>query len=167
MWLMKIRVIYILIVNKFIFEYMELISKTYGLDALSLIAKELAGYIENGSILCFEGDLGAGKTTLIKAVCKELGVQDMVSSPTFSLVNQYMATGSAGTSTIFHIDLYRLSDEQEAIDAGIEEQLYSGSICLVEWPQRAPGIIPAHAMHVILSVTDDSHRQIQVLSAEN
>ena len=142
-------------------------SKTYGLDALTLIAKELAGYIDNGSILCFEGDLGAGKTTLIKALCKELGVQDLVSSPTFPLVNEYLATGTSGGSTIFHIDLYRLRDEQEAIDAGIEEQLYSGVICLVEWPQRAPGIIPEHAMHVILSVADDSHRQIRVLSAEN
>ena len=146
---------------------MELISKTYGLDALPLIAKELAGYIENGSILCFEGDLGAGKTTLIKELCKELGVQDLVSSPTFSLVNEYLVNGPSGNSTIFHIDLYRLRDEQEAIDAGIEEQLFSGSICLVEWPQRAPGIIPEHAMHVILSVTDDSHRLIRVLSAEN
>jgi tRNA threonylcarbamoyladenosine biosynthesis protein TsaE len=164
---MKIRVIYNLIVNKFIFEYMELISKTYGLDALPLIAKELAVYIGSGSILCFEGDLGAGKTTLIKELCKELGVQDLVSSPTFSLVNEYVATGPLGNSTILHIDLYRLRDEQEAIDAGIEEQLFSGSICLVEWPQRAPGIIPEYAMHVILSATDDSHRQIKVLSAEN
>ena len=158
---------YVLIFNQFIFELMELISKTYGLDELPSLARELAGHIGSGQVVCFEGDLGSGKTTLIKALCKELGVQDVVSSPTFSLVNEYLSIGPAGNSSVFHIDLYRLKDEEEAIAAGIEEQLFSGSICLVEWPQRAPGIIPDNTLRVVLSSNDDSHRHIKVLSSEN
>ena len=146
---------------------MELINTTYPLSALPSIALQLAGLLDDKKVICFEGDLGAGKTTLIKALCQVLGVQDAVSSPTFSLVNEYLAISDTASSTIYHIDLYRLNDEDEAISAGIEEHLYSGSICLVEWPQRAPGIIPLDALRVILSATDDSQRHIKVLSAEN
>ncbi|MFN5421958.1 MAG: tRNA (adenosine(37)-N6)-threonylcarbamoyltransferase complex ATPase subunit type 1 TsaE [bacterium] len=146
---------------------MELINTTYGLSALPSIALQLASLLNDKKVICFEGDLGAGKTTLIKSLCQVLGVQDAVSSPTFSLVNEYLAIGDTGSSTIFHIDLYRLNNEEEAIAAGIEEHLYSGSICLVEWPQRAPGIIPLDALRVILTAADDSQRHIKVLSAEN
>ncbi len=163
----KIKDMYILILNQFIFESMERMDKTYGLPELSSIARELAGFFDGMKVMCFEGDLGAGKTTLIKALCQTLGVQDTVSSPTFSLVNEYLAIGKTGRSTIYHIDLYRLKDEDEAVAAGIEEHFYSGSICLVEWPQRAPGIIPVNAIRVILTTADDSQRHIKVLSSEN
>lgn len=146
---------------------MELISTKYGLAALPAIANQLAGLLMDNKVMCFEGDLGAGKTTLIKALCEVLGVQDAVSSPTFSLVNEYLAISNSGRSTIFHIDLYRLNNEEEAINAGIEEHLYSGCICLVEWPQRAPGIIPSDALRVILTDDDHTQRHIKVLSAEN
>lgn len=146
---------------------MELISTTYGLTELPAIANQLAGFLRDNKVMSFEGDLGAGKTTLIKALCQVLGVQDAVSSPTFSLVNEYLAIGETGRSSIYHIDLYRLTNEEEAINAGIEEHLYSGSICLVEWPQRAPSIIPPDAFRVILTDADHSQRHIKVLSAEN
>lgn len=146
---------------------MELISTSYRLEDLPAIASQLAGFFTEQKVMCFEGDLGAGKTTLIKALCRVLGVKDPVSSPTFSLVNEYLATDNSGSSTIYHIDLYRLKDEEEAIAAGIEEHLYSGSICLVEWPQRATGIIPSEALRVVLATTDDSQRHIRVFSAKN
>ena len=101
------------------------------------------------------GQSGSGKTTLIHAICDEKNVTSPVSSPTFALVNEYNAPGGS----IFHIDLYRLDDEQEAIRAGVEDCLYSGKICLVEWPEKAPTIFPEDTIHLFIEpVTHDSRR---------
>jgi tRNA threonylcarbamoyladenosine biosynthesis protein TsaE len=146
---------------------MELMSQTYDLSALSEIADQLAEHVRLYEVVTFEGDLGAGKTTLIKALCKSLGVHDMVSSPTFALVNEYKAINLAPRTRVYHIDLYRLEAEEEAIRAGIEDHLYSGDLCLVEWPQRAWGIIPDHALRVILASPDIDHRHISVMAGKN
>lgn len=146
---------------------MELMSQTYDLSALSEIAAQLAEHVRLYEVVTFEGDLGAGKTTLIKALCKALGVHDMVSSPTFALVNEYEATNLGPRTRVYHIDLYRLEAEEEAIRAGIEDHLYSGDLCLVEWPQRAWGIIPDHALRVILTSPDIDHRHISVTAGKN
>jgi tRNA threonylcarbamoyladenosine biosynthesis protein TsaE len=113
------------------------------------------------------GPGGAGKTTLIKALCKALGVQEMVSSPTFALVNEYEATNLAPRTRVYHIDLYRLAAEDEAIRAGIEDHLYSGDLCLVEWPQRAWGIMPENILRVILASPEIDHRHIRVMTGKN
>tara|TARA_R110000850_G_scaffold249331_3_gene374261 strand:+ start:1384 stop:1812 length:429 start_codon:yes stop_codon:yes gene_type:complete len=108
------------------------------LNETSAIARWIINQVGNGIIL-FNGDMGAGKTTLIKAICKELEVEDEVSSPTYSLVNEYFSP-SAGT--IYHFDFYRLRQEEEAMDMGVEEYLDSGKLCLLEWPENICNLLP-------------------------
>lgn len=100
--------------------------------------------------------MGAGKTTFIHGLCEAKGVTDTVGSPTFSIINEYRYPGGR----IFHIDLYRLKDEEEAIRAGVEDVLYSGDICLVEWPERAPEIFPPDTVQIRLEVLDPDTRKI-------
>jgi tRNA threonylcarbamoyladenosine biosynthesis protein TsaE len=111
-----------------------------------------------GAVFAFHGDMGAGKTTFIHALCSIKGVADTVGSPTFSIINEYRYGGGK----IYHIDLYRLKDEEEAIRAGVEDVLYSGDLCLVEWPDRAPGIFPPETIHLRLEVIDSDTRKITV-----
>jgi tRNA threonylcarbamoyladenosine biosynthesis protein TsaE len=108
------------------------------------------------AVFAFHGDMGAGKTTFIHALCTVRGVTDTVGSPTFSIINEYQYAGGP----IYHIDLYRLKDEEEAIRAGVEDVLYSGAICLVEWPDRAPGIFPPDTVELWLEVVDPDTRKI-------
>jgi tRNA threonylcarbamoyladenosine biosynthesis protein TsaE len=89
--------------------------------------------------------MGTGKTTFIAALCRAKGVQSIPSSPTFSLINEYTLMSG---DPIYHIDLYRLRDEEEAREAGVEDCLFSGNFCLVEWPEKAPGIFPENTLHV-------------------
>lgn len=107
-------------------------------------------------VFAFHGDMGAGKTTFIHALCAGKGVTDTVGSPTFSIINEYRYDGG----NIFHLDLYRLKDEEEAVRAGVEDVLYSGELCLVEWPDRAPGIFPPDTVHIRLEVLDPDTRKI-------
>ena len=107
-------------------------------------------------VFAFHGEMGAGKTTFIHALCENSGVRDVVGSPTFSIINEYRSPGGS----IFHIDLYRLKDEEEALRAGVEDVLYSGDICLVEWPDRAPGIFPPGSVHVHIGIVDPDTRKI-------
>ena len=141
--------------------------KNYGIAEMPIIAAELAEVISRFKVVTFSGNLGAGKTTLIKTLCQLWGVEDAVSSPTFSLVNQYQINNRNQPSLIYHIDLYRVKDEEEAYDAGIEDNLYSGNLCLVEWPEKAEGIIPEDALRVEITYISPDQRHIQVLSAEN
>ena len=108
------------------------------------------------TVFAFHGNMGAGKTTFIHQLCEARGVTDTVGSPTFSIINEYRYPGGR----IFHIDLYRLKDEEEAIRAGVEDVLYSGDICLVEWPEKAPGIFPDKTLHIHISVIGDEMRKI-------
>jgi len=107
-------------------------------------------------VFAFHGDMGAGKTTFIHALCDVKGVRDTVGSPTFSIINEYRYPGGK----IFHIDLYRLKDEEEALRAGVEDVLYSDGICLVEWPDRAPGIFPPETSHIRIRILDHHTREI-------
>lgn len=141
--------------------------RMYRLNELDDVAHEVAAFVQIHRIACFEGNLGAGKTTLIKAICKQLGVIDSVSSPTFSLLNIYRTSSGSRCSEIVHIDLYRISNEEEAVRAGIEEYVYSNACCLVEWPQRAPGILPDKYLRIHLFVSGEDERMIEVISAEN
>jgi len=109
------------------------------------------------TVLAFHGEMGAGKTTFIHALCGVMGVKGAVSSPTFSIINQY--TAAAG-DTIYHMDLYRLKDANEAVNAGVEDCLYSQSICLVEWPEKAPGIFPDDTLHITIISTGTDTRKI-------
>ena len=108
-------------------------------------------------VFAFHGSMGAGKTTFIHALCSIKGVDSAVGSPSFSIINEYRHPGGK----IFHIDLYRLRDEEEALRAGVEDTLYSGQICLVEWPERAPGIFPPETVDINIEAIDPHTRKIQ------
>lgn len=116
------------------------------------IAKKIIEACGNHSVLAFFGEMGAGKTTLIRAICSELGVLDVVSSPTFSVVNEYIALSQ---NTIYHFDFYRIKDENEAYDMGYEEYFYSGNLCLVEWPQKIEGLMPEDMIKVEITVESE------------
>src|SRR5688572_25454959 len=101
-------------------------------------------------VVIFEGEMGAGKTTFIKAICRELGVTDAVSSPTFSIVNEYETTAG---KRLYHFDFYRIEAEQEALDIGTLEYFESGNWCFIEWPTRIPNLLPDHYLHVAISAS--------------
>lgn len=119
---------------------------------------ELWQQIGDKKIIAFHGQMGAGKTTIIHALCDVLAVSSTVGSPTFSLINEYRYP----EGIIYHIDLYRLQNEEEAARAGVEDCLYSGAICLVEWPERAPGLFPEDTLHVYIEIIDANNRRLQI-----
>lgn len=131
----------------------------FTLDTIREAARQLWEWAGERRVLAFHGPMGAGKTTFIHALCDELKVSSTVGSPTFSIINEYQYPGGQ----LYHLDLYRLRDEEEAIRAGVEDCLYSGRICLVEWPERAEGIFPDDTLHIALSVLTPSTRLLQIV----
>ena len=124
--------------------------------------KTAADYLDkkiNNSIVCFNGPLGAGKTTLISALCSKWKVQDQVSSPTFSIVNQY-ETHKKGT--LFHFDFYRLSCIEEALDIGVEEYFDSGNICLIEWGERIKSLLPDNINNIDVAIKQNDFRTLKI-----
>ena len=115
-----------------------------------------------GRVFAFHGEMGAGKTTFIVALCTAKGVTGHVSSPTFSLINEYTYKEEGVSKRIFHIDLYRLKDEEEAIHAGIEDCLYSGDICFVEWPEKIPSLLPENRVDIYLHPADTNTRLLKI-----
>lgn len=115
-----------------------------------------------GNVFAFHGQMGAGKTTFISALCRAKGTKDHIGSPTFSLINEYRFVENGVARSIFHIDLYRLKDEEEALNAGVEDCLYSGSICFVEWPEKAPSLLPEDAVHVYMYPVNDQLRRVKI-----
>ncbi len=128
---------------------------------LPTAAQQLATALaESGqSVVAFEGDMGAGKTTLIRALCAALGVGDDVSSPTFALVNEYRGGRDA---PIYHFDFYRIDSEDEAARLGVAEYFDSGYLCLVEWPSRVASLLPPQRLLVELTVTGPESRQLTI-----
>ena len=133
-------------------------NKIYTLKELPKIALDLLEQFSN-KILLFYGEMGVGKTTLIKELVKQLGSQDVVSSPTFSLVNEYHTV--LGNS-LYHFDFYRIDDEEEALDMGIEDYFYSDNWCLVEWPEKVKNLLPLTAVAIHLTKNDDGTRTITI-----
>ncbi|MEO5999386.1 MAG: tRNA (adenosine(37)-N6)-threonylcarbamoyltransferase complex ATPase subunit type 1 TsaE [Chitinophagaceae bacterium] len=131
---------------------------TFTLKDIQNIAKECWRQVDGKKIITFHGQMGAGKTTLIHAMCGEKKVLDNVGSPTFSIINEYASKEGA----IFHIDLYRLKDLEEVIRAGVEDCLYSGNICLVEWPERAASIFPDDTVHFYLELINEETRHLRI-----
>jgi tRNA threonylcarbamoyladenosine biosynthesis protein TsaE len=132
----------------------------FTLTEIDQIARIFWDVFPNKKIYAFQGNMGAGKTSFIRALCGQKKVKETVGSPTFSIINEY----SSPSGIIYHLDLYRLKDEEEAIRAGVEDCLYSGEICLVEWPDRAPGIFPVDTLGVKLEMLDPDTRKLQVPS---
>ena len=130
----------------------------HDLEELPGAAKRLLEFYPGEKIFLFEGAMGAGKTTFIKALCAELGVKDTASSPTYSIVNEY----DYPNGNIFHFDFFRIKSEIEAYDLGFEEYIYSGSYCFIEWPEKIKGLWPDAYIQVAISHTDDQTRTITV-----
>lgn len=131
--------------------------REFKLNYVDALAKELSTLISH-SIILFDGSMGMGKTTLIKALCKQLNVIDTVSSPTFSLINEYKTKDG---KSIYHFDCYRLETPEEAYDFGAEEYLDSGSICLIEWAEKIQPLLPQELHRVKLEYIDQNTRKIE------
>lgn len=127
------------------------------LNSIHDVARQFVEAIGNHTLVAFYGEMGAGKTTFIKAVCNELGVIDTVNSPTFSIVNDY---ATADGRHIYHFDFYRLKSPQEALDFGIEEYFASNSLCLMEWPEQIEPLLPDDTLQVTIAVGSDGSRTI-------
>jgi tRNA threonylcarbamoyladenosine biosynthesis protein TsaE len=129
---------------------------------------EFAGlFWKNGfesKIFAFHGDMGVGKTTTIAALCKALGVKDTISSPTYSIINEYSYGKAGNTKKIYHIDLYRLKDTEEIMQAGVEECILSDEICMVEWPDKAPELFEENCLHIFIESVDEKTRLIKIVS---
>jgi tRNA threonylcarbamoyladenosine biosynthesis protein TsaE len=128
------------------------------LEELDRVSDELLQIGKGIPVWLFEGHMGAGKTTLITSLCRRLGVSSHVQSPTFSLVNEY----EAARQLIYHFDFYRIKDETEALDMGVEEYFYSGDFCFVEWPGKISSLWPEHYLHLDLSADESGVRTLQV-----
>jgi tRNA threonylcarbamoyladenosine biosynthesis protein TsaE len=130
-----------------------------GLAQLSEAAKQLLDFTRNEKVFLFFGDMGVGKTTFIKSICCQLGVLDMVSSPTYAIVNEYV---NKDVFSIYHFDFYRLKTDAEVLDLGFEEYLNSNSYCFIEWPERISSYWPKQYVKVKLASLNDSDRTISV-----
>jgi tRNA threonylcarbamoyladenosine biosynthesis protein TsaE len=131
---------------------------TYSLEKLPEVAAAIIATAKNKTLL-FYGEMGVGKTTLIKEICKQLNVLDKISSPTFSLVNEYQTSEK---EAVFHFDFYRITNEEEAFDMGIEEYLYNNDWCLIEWPQNVENLLPLESVEIHLSILENGQRNLQI-----
>ena len=133
-------------------------NENYSLLNINQVAKDIIKYSDN-KVLLFHGEMGAGKTTLIKEICKELGSDDSISSPTFSIVNEYITLNN---DTIYHFDFYRINSEEEAYNIGIEDYFYTDAWCLIEWPSVIKNLLPLITNNIYLTKLDDKQRNIQL-----
>ncbi|MEO7922739.1 MAG: tRNA (adenosine(37)-N6)-threonylcarbamoyltransferase complex ATPase subunit type 1 TsaE [Chitinophagaceae bacterium] len=134
----------------------------FPLENINQVAKEFWNACEGKTVFAFHGEMGTGKTTFIHALCDAKAVSDVVGSPTFSIINEYAYDCNGTRKLLFHLDLYRLKDEEEARRAGVEDALFSGYPCLVEWPDKAPGLFPGDTVHAYLEVTGDKTRRLKI-----
>ena len=132
---------------------------TFSLDEINSVAKQI---LEKNSykVMLFHGEMGVGKTTLIKALAKHLGVNDTISSPTFSLVNEYQITNK---QLVYHFDFYRINNETEALDMGIDDYLYSGNWCFIEWAEKIQSLIPELHSVITIELLPDGNRTLKLL----
>ena len=131
------------------------------LDTIHKTAQEFIELIGDNTVFAFNGKMGAGKTTFIKAICEVMGVKETVNSPTFSIVNEYESDEGR---IIFHFDCYRINKVQEALDFGAEEYLYSGNLCFIEWSENIAPILPESIVNVDIEETENGKRKITLTS---
>ena len=131
--------------------------KINNLSEINIVAKQFIDRIGNEKVFAFYGSMGAGKTTFIKAVCEELGVQETVSSPTFAIINEYK---DGEGNSIYHFDFYRIHKLEEAFDFGYEDYFYSGNLCFIEWPELVESLLPENTVKVYIAETENGARSI-------
>jgi tRNA threonylcarbamoyladenosine biosynthesis protein TsaE len=131
----------------------------FSLDQIQEVAEKILAQNPK-KIILFNGEMGVGKTTLIKQLCKSLGVQDATSSPTFSLVNEYYTSNN---QTVYHFDFYRLNKETEALDMGVDDYLYSGNWCFIEWSEKIASLLPEDTSTVTIELVADGKRSLNLV----
>lgn len=132
---------------------------SFTLTDIKQAAEQVFAFGKDKKVWAIHGEMGAGKTTFIHAVCENLGVTSAIGSPTYSIINEYK---SEKAGEIYHMDWYRLKDEEEALQAGVEDCLFSGNLCFVEWPEKAAALLPDDCLHVSLTVIEEKTRQISL-----
>ena len=138
-------------------------NKKYTLNQIPIVARQIID-VASDKVLLFYGEMGVGKTTLIKEIVKQLEVDDVVSSPTFSLVNEYL---SVHGETIYHFDFYRINNEEEALDMGVEEYFESNNWCLIEWPENIKNLLPLNAVNISIARNEDDSRSLVINQLPN
>lgn len=129
------------------------------LDTIHEAAVEFVRQMGDNTVFAFYGEMGAGKTTFIKEICKVLGVTDTITSPTFAIVNEYRSDETA--ELIYHFDFYRVEKIEEVYDFGYEDYFYSGAICFIEWPERVDSLLPNDCVHVTITPSEDGSRSVE------
>jgi tRNA threonylcarbamoyladenosine biosynthesis protein TsaE len=134
------------------------------IDHIREAARDFIANIGDRRVFAFYGKMGAGKTTFVKAICEELGVEDVITSPTFAIVNEYTLTShlSPLTSAIYHFDFYRIKKLEEVYDMGYEDYFYSGALCFIEWPELIEDILPEDAVRVTIEEQPDKSRVVSI-----
>lgn len=133
--------------------------KINSIDEICAAAKEFVAAMGDRTVFAFYGKMGAGKTTFIKAVCEELGVEDVINSPTFAIVNEYV---DGNGSPVYHFDFYRIKNMQEVMDMGYEDYVYSGNVCFMEWPELIENLLPDDAVKVVIEEEADGSRTVKL-----
>ncbi|WP_308259801.1 tRNA (adenosine(37)-N6)-threonylcarbamoyltransferase complex ATPase subunit type 1 TsaE [Prevotella sp.] len=136
-----------------------MVIKINSLADINEAAKQFIENMGDGKVFAFYGKMGAGKTTFIKAICEELGVDDVITSPTFAIVNEYQSATTG--DSIYHFDFYRIKKLEEVYDMGYEDYFYSGSLCFLEWPELIDDLLPEDATKVTIEATDDGERVVK------
>ena len=134
------------------------------LDTIDAAAKEFVSAMGDYTVYAFNGEMGAGKTTFIKALCEELGVEDVTNSPSFAIINEYRSETTA--ELIYHFDCYRLENEEEAEEIGVEDYFYSGALCFIEWPERITDLLPDDTVEVDVVEQEDGTRTVTLTFPE-
>lgn len=133
--------------------------KINSLKEINAVAKEFLSLVGNKRVFALYGAMGVGKTTFVKAICDEMGVEDTINSPTFSIVNEYHTLKE---DIIYHFDFYRVEDVKEAYDFGYEDYFYSNAMCFIEWPEKIESILPNDAVEVLFEEESDGSRSITI-----
>ena len=131
----------------------------FTLDSIREAAKTFIQNMGSGRVYAFYGKMGAGKTTFIKALCEDLGVEDVITSPTFAIVNEYRSETTG--QLVYHFDFYRIKKIEEVYDMGYEDYFYSGALCFLEWPELIEELLPADAVKVAISQQEDGSRRLE------
>ena len=135
----------------------------FSLEEINAFVHQFWKYVDGAKVFAVHGQMGAGKTTVIEALCRDRGVRDVMGSPTFSVINEYAYVEDGGEKIIYHIDLYRLKDEQEIVQVGVEDCIYSDSICFVEWPDKAAHLFDENAVHVFIEAVNETEREVKIV----
>ena len=133
--------------------------KIESLDKIDEAAIEFIKAMGDNTVFAFYGEMGAGKTTFIKAICENLGVSDIINSPTFAIINEYRSDSG---ELIYHFDFYRINKVEEAFDFGYEDYFYSGSLCFIEWPEKVDSLLPDDTVNVSIKVMEDGSRSVKI-----